>query len=108
MSMTAADICRERGWGVGDLIEERYRYRDGGFIQWFYRLTAIGETECLGVPLGSIHALTFMDKPEEDRAADSEMPIHMAETSHFHNGMECGTTWKKIDRLPWEVPDDAA
>lgn len=91
MTQTAADICRERGWGPKQLVQ----FRLGGESLHIVRITAVGEDVVVYRTVG-LH-VPVVD-PGWAKQVLGEM---ITDASHFGDG-------ESIDRLPWEVPNDAA
>ena len=91
---TAADICRERGWGKDTLIVDRLG-RDDDWEDIAFRITAVGEKTILALPLGGRSSecpewRAYCDMPDayfDEYALDSFRDAHA------------------IPHLPWEKPD---
>lgn len=91
MSQTAADICRERGWGKGTLLHVHRSPWD-----YVIRITAVGEDHVLYKPLG--HRYRGSEWTQEEGF----------EKGIFRFGELCiperGDGMHAIPHLPWEQP----
>lgn len=83
--MTAADLCRERGWGVGTILQD---YGD------MCRITHVGKRYVV------VHWFAYREDEQSpwQRLEDREVEEDFLLRSSAH-------AMTAIDRLPWEVPD---
>jgi hypothetical protein len=88
--MTAADLCRERGWEKGQLVLARYMTDWGGWEELVGRVTATGETSILIIPLGG---------------RTSKFPRWYITTAAESIVDQFGEV-TALDRLPWEEPNE--
>ena len=89
--MTAADICRERGWRKGTLLVGREEYSEGNWRDDAIEITAVGIRGILARKLGHRTSTNpaWVAKPENEAQWTLEY-----------------RDWHAIPHLPWETPSN--